>query len=94
MFKFLYCLLVVTIQCGDISGQPEDAQQINQHFYNNVHKMISSKYDNKAESEVMFSRLMSFGRMVEISLFKAFAKSRGKFSETTTSQRSDRLAEY
>lgn len=51
MFKLLYCLLVVTIQYGDISGQPEDAQQINQHFYNNIHKLISSKYDNKVESE-------------------------------------------
>lgn len=52
MFKFLYCLLFVTIQYGDISGQPEDAQQINQHFYNNIHKLIGSKYDNKVDSEV------------------------------------------
>lgn len=55
MFKFLYFFLFVTIQYGDISGQPEneDAQQINQHFYNNIHKMISNKYDHKAESEVL-----------------------------------------
>lgn len=44
--------MFVTIQYGDISGQPEDAQQINQHFYNNIHKLITNKYDNKAESEV------------------------------------------
>lgn len=99
MFKFLYCLLVVTIQYGDISGQPEDAQQINQHFYNNIHKLISSKFDNKVESEVNFFRwIIWFGQTLKVScLFAAFfpRRIRGKYiGEATTSERSNQLAEY
>lgn len=51
MLKIFYCLLFVTIQYGDINGQP-DAQQINQHFYDNLHKLVNNKYEDQVESEV------------------------------------------
>lgn len=97
MFKVLYCLLFCAIQYGNISGQSQDAQQINQHFYSNIQKLISNKYDNKAESEVIFFHLIFSVNCKDPTntfLFKEFTPSCSKcIGKTTTTKRNNELAE-